>query len=145
MRSYETSIDIGAEPERIWQLLTDAPGYSKWNAAVERIEGRIAQGETIKVHAPINPGRTFSIRVAEMDAPRRMAWTSGMPLGLFRGTRTFELTPSGTGQTRFAMREVYTGLLAGVMFRQIPDLTEAFAEFAASLKQAAESPATTGG
>ena len=36
------------------------------------------------------------------------------------------------------MREVYTGLLASVMFRQIPDLTGAFEDFGSSLKKAAE-------
>jgi len=67
-----------------------------------------------------------------------MVWTGGMPLGLFKGERTFTLTPTADG-VRFAMREVYTGLLAPLIGRSIPDLQPAFDEFAAALKLRAES------
>ena len=36
------------------------------------------------------------------------------------------------------MQEVYSGPLAGMMFRQIPDLSGAFEDFGESLKKAAE-------
>jgi hypothetical protein len=36
------------------------------------------------------------------------------------------------------MQEVYSGLLAGMMFKQIPDLSGAFEEFGESLKKKAE-------
>ena len=32
-----------------------------------------------------------------------------MPLGLFKGVRTFTLAPGTDGSTRFTMREEYTG------------------------------------
>ena len=34
-----------------------------------------------------------------------------MPLGLFRGVRTFEVSSDGTGGTAFRVREEYTGAL----------------------------------
>jgi len=61
-----------------------------------------------------------------------------MPLGLFKGERTYKLEPRGNGITEFSMQEIYSGLLAGMMFRQIPDLTDAFQQFGESLKQEAE-------
>lgn len=61
-----------------------------------------------------------------------------MPLGLFKGERTYTLTLADGG-TRFEMREIYSGLLAPLITRSIPDLQPAFDEFAASLKQRAES------
>ena len=138
MRSYEVTKSIRAQPDTVWGLLTDAAAYATWNRAVDRVEGRIALGETIKVHVPISPGRAFPVKVATFDRTRRMVWAGGLPLGLFKGTRTFTLTPSGSSDTEFSMREAYTGPLAGVMFRQIPDLTGAFEEFGSSLKAAAE-------
>ena len=39
--------DIDAEPEQIWDLLTDGPAYPSWNPAVLSFEGRIAVGERI--------------------------------------------------------------------------------------------------
>lgn len=60
-----------------------------------------------------------------------------MPLGLFTGERTYTLTSEGTG-TRFRMREEYTGPLAGMIFKSIPDLGPAFQQFADGLKQKTE-------
>jgi hypothetical protein len=61
-----------------------------------------------------------------------------MPFGLFKGARTFTLTPRQNGDVEFSMREEYTGLLAPLIGRSIPDLQPAFDEFASDLKQAAE-------
>jgi hypothetical protein len=66
-----------------------------------------------------------------------MVWTGGMPLGLFTGTRSFLIEPDGAG-CRFSMSEVYTGLLARLIFKSIPDLNDSFKQFAQSLKTAAE-------
>src|SRR5579864_332850 len=137
-RSFEAKATIRATPETIWTILTDAPRYSVWDSGVERVEGRIASGETIKVISKVNPGRTFPVKVTQFDPARRMTWTGGMPLGLFRGVRTFTLTPDGNGATEFSMREEYTGLLAPMIFRSIPDLNPSFQQFAAGLKGTSE-------
>lgn len=137
MRSYQVTKTIAADPARIWALLSDAGAYPKWNSAVDRVEGTIALGETIKVHVPVNPGRAFPVKVTTFDSPRRMVWTGGLPLGLFKGERTYTLEQRGGG-TEFSMQELYTGPLAGMMFRQIPDLSGAFEDFGESLKKAAE-------
>ena len=51
MRSYESSATIDARPDVIWRILTDAPAYAAWDSGVERVEGRIAPGETIEVYS----------------------------------------------------------------------------------------------
>src|SRR5580693_2733658 len=112
MKAFSVKTSIRATPERIWALLTDAAGYVRWNNTVQRVEGKIAPGERITVHAKINSGRVFPVKVAEFQAPRRMVWTGGMPLGLFKGVRTFTLTASANGEVDFSMREEYTGPLA---------------------------------
>lgn len=66
-----------------------------------------------------------------------MVWEGGMPLGLFRGVRRFTLTPSGRG-TDFHMSEEFSGLLAPLITRSIPDLTPSFEKFANGLKALAE-------
>jgi hypothetical protein len=134
---YSVTLPIAAPAERVWDLLVDAPGYSRWNDSVVRIDGPIELGTTIKLVAAVNPGRTFALKVAAMDPPRRMVWAGGMPLGLFTGTRTF-LVETGVAGCRFSMSEIYTGLMSGLIFKSIPDLTDSFKQFAASLKTAAE-------
>ena len=138
MKSFQTTTAIHATPEALWALLTDAPGYPAWNPTVDRVEGRIGPGETIVVYAKISPGQAFPVKVTEFEPARRMTWGSAMPLGLFKGERTFTLTPRADGAVEFAMREAFTGLLAPLIGKTIPDLQPAFDEFAAALKQRAE-------
>lgn len=138
MKTFESTSEISAPSEALWALLTDAAGFPSWNPTVDRIEGRIALGEKIKVHAKISPGRAFPVKVTEFVPPERMVWVGGIPLGLFKGVRTYTLTPTADG-VRFVMREVYSGLLAPLIGRSVPDLQPAFDEFATALKRRAES------
>jgi hypothetical protein len=64
--------------------------------------------------------------VTELVPEQRMTWTGGMPLGLFRGVRTFRLAPEGDGTTRFTMREEYSGPLLALVWRSMPDLGPSF-------------------
>ena len=137
MRSYEATSFIQATPERVWPLLTDAAAWPAWDSGVAKVDGRVALGEKIAVTVAANPGRAFPVKVVQLSAPERMVFLGGMPLGLFTGRRTYTLVPEGTG-TRFTMREEYTGPLAGMMFRSIPDLGPSFRQFAEGLKHRAE-------
>jgi hypothetical protein len=139
MKTFATKTAIKAKPETIWKLLTDAPGYPSWNTTVAKVEGKIALGERVTVHAKINPGRAFPVKVSALEPSKKMVWTGGMPLGLFKGERTFTLTPRDDGSVEFAMREVFSGLFSPMIERSIPDLQPAFDEFAAALKKKAES------
>ena len=136
--SYAGASSISAPPDQVWTRLTDAASYPQWNPTVVKIDGTIALGRQIKLVSTLDPKRTFKLKVAELDAPRRMVWSSGMPLGLFTGRRTFTLTPRADGGTDFAMEEVFSGPMAPMITKAIPDMTESFAQFAASLKAAAE-------
>ena len=137
MRHYEATALIQARPEAIWAVLTDAPGYAGWDSGVVRVEGRIAPQETIKVVSEANPKRAFPVEVTEFSPAERMVWSGGMPLGLFRGERTFTLSPED-GATRFRMREEYTGPLLPLIWRSMPDLGPSFEQLARGLKARAE-------
>jgi hypothetical protein len=138
MKSYFVRASIHAKPERIWALLTDANEYTRWNNTVEKVDGEIALGERVTIRPKSNPGRAFPVKVSALEPPRRMVWSGGMPLGLFKGDRTFILTPDSNGDTEFSMREEYSGFMAPLICRSIPDLQPAFDEFASDLKRAAE-------
>lgn len=136
MKSYEADAMIEAPPARVWEVLTDGSRYTSWDSGVEKLEGTISSGATIKVYSEISPGRAFPVEV-ELLPPSEMRWTGGMPLGLFKGVRTFRLTPVADG-TRFTMREEFTGPLLGLIWRTMPDLQPSFDRFAAGLKAEAE-------
>lgn len=135
---FRASTIISAAPDRIWAILTDAPGYPSWDPGVERIEGRIAAGEKITAYTKRDPKRPFPARVGEFAPGRRMVWSGGLPLGLFKGVRTFSLEPAGDGATRFTISEAFSGPLLALFRRGIPDLNPTFEAFAAGLKARAE-------
>jgi hypothetical protein len=137
MRHYESTALIAAPADTVWAVLADAPGYADWDSGVVRVEGAIAPGERIKVVSEANPKRAFPVTVTELAPGERMVWSGGMPLGLFKGVRTFTLRPED-GATRFTMREEYSGPLLAPIWRSMPDLGPSFEQFAQGLKARAE-------
>jgi hypothetical protein len=116
MKSYEARTRIDAEPQKVWGVLIDVQGWPSWDSGVLRVEGRAAEGEKIKLVSEANPGRAFSLRVTKVTPATSMVWTGGMPLGLFRGVRTFTLQPED-GATRFHLREDYTGPMVPLIWK----------------------------
>jgi uncharacterized protein YndB with AHSA1/START domain len=132
MRSYESTASIAAAPEEVWPVLVDGAGWPSWDSGVVAVEGTIAPGGTLRIRTEAAPGRVFPVRVTAFEPPTRLEFTGGMPLGLFRGVRTYRLTPEGAG-TLFRVREEYTGPLLGLIWRSMPDLQPSFDRFARGL------------
>jgi hypothetical protein len=138
MKEFSASTNIEAAPETIWAILTDASKYPEWDPVAERIEGRIAPGETVKAYTKLAPGRAFPAKVTEFEPGRKMTWTGGMPMGLFKGVRTFTLVPKGDGTVDFTLRETFSGPMLPLIGGSLPDMTEPFQGFVAGLKARAE-------
>ena len=138
MKEFKTSIGIASPITRVWEILTDVGHWTSWNTTIEKVVGDCALGSTVTIYTKLSPKQAFAVKVAEFDAPNRMVWTGGMPLGLFRGTRVYRLTSNGAKQTEFEMHEQFTGLLAPLISMSIPNLQPSFEEFANCLKQKAE-------
>ena len=96
MQVIDVRREIAARPEVVWAILTNPGRLVAGGLGIIRLQGRIAAGQTLRLESATAPGRVFSLRVAECDAPRRMVWTSGAPL-IFNGTRIFTLTATGNG------------------------------------------------
>jgi uncharacterized protein YndB with AHSA1/START domain len=48
VKRFAAAITIRARLETVWALLTDAPGYPRWNSTVVKIDGQIAADKTIR-------------------------------------------------------------------------------------------------
>lgn len=138
MKEFRARIEIQATREVVWDILVNVGEWERWNTTIERVEGRAAPGEKITVYSKVSPGRAFPLKVTEFDPPSRMVWSGGMPLGLFRGQRTYELNLTESGAVEFGMHERFSGLFSPMITRSIPDLQPSFEEFAACLKREAE-------
>ncbi len=138
MKTFSTSIIINASPETIWTILIDCANWPAWNTTVSKVEGKIGLGEKIVLFTKGNSDRAFPLTVSEFVPKERIVLFSGMPLGLFKGERTYTLTQKSDGSVEFSMKEIFSGLMAPLITPSIPDLQPLFDEFAAALKIRAE-------
>lgn len=132
MKSFHVSKHIPAPPERVWAVLTNASKLASGSLGITKIEGDISLGRSLKLWTEATGTRAFGLKVTTFDAPKTMVWEGGMPLGLFRGVRTFTLAPKDGG-VQFEMTEAFSGLMAGLITKSIPDLTPSFERFANGL------------
>ena len=142
MKSFSTETEINAPPDVVWSVLTDGSKYTEWDPGMISLDGTIAHSEPLTIYAKISPDRAFKVKVSTFEPNRKMVWSSGMPLGLFKGERTFTLKPNGSGGTHFSMTEAFSGPMLVLIGGTIPDLKPTFDDFAAALKQRAEAAVT---
>ncbi|HEY4152515.1 MAG TPA: SRPBCC domain-containing protein [Pseudolysinimonas sp.] len=144
MLSYESQSQIAAKPATVWKVLVDAAAWPSWDSGVDGVDGTIAPGAKITIRSKAAPGRAFPVKVTTFDPASTLVFTGGMPFALFRGVRTYTLTPNAGG-TLFHMREEYSGPMLGAISKSMPDLQPSFDQFAAGIAKRAESGAPIGG
>jgi hypothetical protein len=130
------NLNIQAKPERVWSLLTDAERFPTWNSTVTRIEGRIRDGQKLRIHVP-GTTRTFAPTVSNFVPNQHMTWTGGFA-PMFLGVRTFDLSPRNDGSTDFKMHERFSGLMLPMVGGSLPDFGPIFTTYATDLKKEAE-------
>jgi hypothetical protein len=144
MKAFATETRIDATPERVWSTLLDVSRWPTFDPAIERVDGTPALGARMTAHT--TRSRAFPMTVRTLLPEQQMVLVGGMPLGLFiglfKGQRTYTLDPTADGSVRFSMREEFSGLLAPLIERSIPDMQPSFDAFAANLKAASESAAS---
>ncbi len=131
-RQTSVVVDIGAPVEKIWKLLTEADSFSSWNSTIVELTGKIAPGERIVLRSTLAPSRVFKLKIKEFEPMKRLSWGDAM------GTRLFTLSPLPNGDTRFSMSETIGGPIFPLFAGMIPPFDDAFDQFAADLKKAAE-------
>jgi uncharacterized protein YndB with AHSA1/START domain len=131
-RETEVAVEIDADAETVWKLLTTAREYPSWNSTVVSIDGDIARGQTIRLVSTLDPKRTFKLAVKQFEPPEQLAWGDAL------GTRTYRITKAGARGVTFSMREKIGGPLFPLFARMIPSFDESFDRFAADLKKKAE-------
>src|SRR3972149_9642522 len=129
---YSAGINIKAKPHRVWELMTNAGDFPRWNSTIKSIEGTIAAGKTIKLVATISAGRVFNLNIIEFLPEKRMVWRDGG--AMFKGVRTYTMEPKPDGTTDFTMAEVYTGLMLPMIAGSLPDFGPVFEQYLSDLK-----------
>ena len=136
LMEYAGGINIKTDVARVWAVMTDGAGFSRWNSTIKRIEGAIAAGQTIKLVATVAPTRVFNLNIIEFVPQQRMVWSDGN--AMFKGVRTYTFSRKSDGSTDFTMAEAYTGLMLPMIAGSLPNFIPIFEQYLADLKREAE-------
>ena len=123
-----SDIEIGATPEKIWEVLTDFPSFPDWNPFVRYIEGSLRKGEKLRVtiHPPGGSEMTFEPTVLKADPGRELRWRGRVLMpGLFDGEHYFQVTETSPGLCRLVHGERFSGLLVPLFRKQLDSSTRA--------------------
>jgi len=108
----QASIQIAATPQQVWAVLTDLPGYSRWNPFIVSARGDVRVGAALTNRMHDATGDTTFTPTVLIAAPgRELRWIGRVgPGGIFDGTHTFTIKQIGPGRVLFTQREDFTGV-----------------------------------
>lgn len=108
-------IEIAADAETVWDVLTDVEGWPAWNPDVQSValEGEVAEGAEFRWKTGSG---TITSRFQRLDRPRLAAWT-GRVFGI-DAVHVWRLEPRNGG-TVVHTEESFGGLLAGLLRRPL--------------------------
>lgn len=118
MKSIQTRIHIDAQPDTVWQVLTNFGRYPDWNPFMPRVEGTVREGETImvRIEPPGGRGMTFKPTLQRVEPHRELRWLGRLLLPkIFDGEHIFELHPDDGGR-RSVQRENFGGVLVPLLW-----------------------------
>lgn len=141
MKTFTTTVEIAASPERTWRVMIDVARWHEWTASVTSItlldEGPLRVGSRAVVRQPRLPPAVW--KVTAIDAGRRFTWVNAAPGLLVVGHHSVEPTGSGC---RASLTLELRGLMAGMFAWFTGRLTERYLALeAAGLKRRSEDPA----
>jgi hypothetical protein len=141
MRELETSIEIDATPERVWEILTDFDSYPDWNPFIRSARGKPEVGAKLenRLEPPEGRAMTFKPTVLAAKPARELRWLGRLFLpGIFDGEHLFRIEPLESGRTRFVQSERFRGVLVPLFGKTLEQTRRGFEAMNAALKQRAE-------
>jgi len=114
MKTFSTSIDINASPERVWPIMSDVERWHEWTASITSIKktdaGPLRVGSTATVRQPKLPPAKW--RVTQLEPNKGFTWISTGPGVLVTGRHMIEPTAAGS---RVTLAVEYSGALRAVL------------------------------
>lgn len=141
MKILHTEIIINASAGKIWNILSDFEKFPEWNPFILSIEGKREIGAQLKVVLKNGNGTSvFKPKVLVWDKDNAFEWLGSLPIpGIFNGQHHFKIEKISEHQVKFIHGEQFSGLLAGLIMRQIGEATrEGFVAMNEALKARAE-------
>ena len=139
-RTIDTTVDINADKDAVWDVLTDFASYQEWNP-VMRIEGAPEVGTKLVVHLTGDggAGMSFKPKVLAATPGKELRWRGKLGLrGIAAGEHFFVLTTNDDGTTRLNHGERYSGALIALAKHDSGTNDTAYEAFSQALKHRVE-------
>ena len=140
-----SEIDIEANPEKVWRILSDFASFPDWNPFMRSVKGELSVGKKliVRLQPTGSNGTTFKPTVLEADRNHEIRWIGHLLIpGLFDGEHILEIVPlDGGKRVHFIQREHFGGLLLPFLSGMLrKDTSRGFVEMNKALKERAERP-----
>jgi hypothetical protein len=134
--TIDTTTDINAGTDAVWDVLTDFASYKEWNP-VMCIEGVPEVGTKLVVH--MTGGMSFKPKVLAATRGKELRWLGKLGLrGIAAGEHFFVLTTNNDGTTSLSHGERYTGALVALTKHETENNDASYQAFSQALKQRVE-------
>jgi hypothetical protein len=114
--TVNTTVDIDAPKQLVWDVLTDFAAYHEWNPDT-RIEGTAQVGSKLTVHMGAASGRGMSFKPTVLAATPgvELRWVGRLAFGgIVDGEHFFILDRNADGTTHLIHGECYSGVLVAL-------------------------------
>jgi hypothetical protein len=142
VKELHTEIEISADTEKVWKILTDFQKYDQWNPFIHKITGEAKKGSKIEIHIerPGGKSRKYGPTVTKVEEGRELRWLgkSSFP-GILNGEHIFTIEKLQSGPALFVNREIFDGLLTSFFGKSLDtDVKKGLEEMNKALKERAE-------
>jgi hypothetical protein len=142
LKEIKTELEIMASSERVWQVLTDFPNYSKWNPVMVQVKGEAKVRTKLGIHLRTRGGknRIYKPTITKVQPNRELRWfgKSLFP-GMLNGERIFTIHSLGINNVRFFHIQIFTGLGVYVAGSRLDrDIRDTLNEMNVALKKQVE-------
>ncbi len=148
-RELVTSLEVEADRERAWEVLTDLEAYPEWNPMIRRASGELRPGSVLRVRFEPEGmrGRDYRPRLSVVDPPGELRWTAFLNLpGVFAFEHYWLLERAGEGRTLLKHGVSVSGILAPLAWKIVERSSRGpFEAMNRAHKERAEGPAGKGG
>ena len=141
MFSYEinTSIDIEAEADAIWQVLTEFSAYEDWNPMLRNVRNELPTGAPVLIEVLREDARslTLSARITTLSEASELVWRGGSA-GVVSGEHFFRLEPLAEGRCRLHHGERFAGVILPLLKGTLKNAAELYRAMNEALKRRVE-------
>jgi hypothetical protein len=121
-----TSINISADPKKIWDVLNDFDRYPEWNPFLLSIVGEKSIGSklTINIDPKYFMSERFKARLDDYSEGEEIRWRGRFWIPhMFAGDHSFKIIPNTSGVT-FIQQEEFSGILVPLLKKMLNERTK---------------------